>query len=136
MNQSHPMTRLEVVDIETLEVTKAVYMTTQDPKQIQAMSDSLLRNLNTFQFFVRATPSAAPVVPASTEAEVEGIATSKIPEGWPEELWLNAGDDELGPFSEYDEVTWCSLPQGENDIRYVREDLLASNATPAAVQGV
>lgn len=61
MSQTHPMTRLEVVDIETLEVKKTVYMTTQDPKQIQAMSDSLLRNLNTFQFFVRATPSAAPV---------------------------------------------------------------------------
>ena len=66
MNQSQPMTRLEVVNVETLEVTKAVYMTTQDPKQIQAMSDSLLRNLNTFQFFVRSAPSAAPVaVPVS-----------------------------------------------------------------------
>lgn len=60
MSQTHPMTRLEVVDIETLEVKKAVYMTTQDPKQIQAMSDSLLRNLNTFQFFVHSAPSWAP----------------------------------------------------------------------------
>ena len=136
MSQTHPMTRLEVVDIETLEVKKAVYLAGHNAQEIQAMSDSLLRNLNTFQFFVRAAPSAAPVAPASTEEEVEVIATSKIPEGWPEELWLNAGDDELGPFSEYDEVTWCSLPQGENDIRYVREDLLAANATPAAVQGV
>lgn len=70
MSQTHPMTRLEVVDIETLEVTKAVYMTTQDPKQIQAMSDSLLRNVNTFQFFVRSAPSAGPVA-----APLAGIPT-------------------------------------------------------------
>jgi hypothetical protein len=68
MNQSQPMTRLEVVNIETLEVTKAVYMTTQDPKQIQVMSDSLLRNLNTFQFCVRAVPSAVPDTPATAKA--------------------------------------------------------------------
>jgi len=61
MNQPNQMTCLQVVDIETLEVSKTVYLTNHDPKQIQAMSDSLLRNLNTFQFFVRATPSAGPV---------------------------------------------------------------------------
>lgn len=61
MNQSQPMTRLEVVDIETLEVKKAIYLAGHNAQEIQAMSDSLLRNLNTFQFFVRATPSAAPV---------------------------------------------------------------------------
>jgi len=61
MNQSQPMTRLEVVDIETLEVTKAVYLAGHNAQEIQAMSDSLLRNLNTFQFFVRSAPCAAPV---------------------------------------------------------------------------
>ena len=64
MNQSHPMTRLEVVNVETLEVTKAVYLAGHNALEIQQMSDSLLRNLNTFQFFVRATPIAAPVVAA------------------------------------------------------------------------
>lgn len=55
--------------------------------------------------------------------------SEKFPEGWPAEIWLNAGDDELGPFSEYDEVSWCSAPQGESDIRYIREDLLATPPT-------
>jgi len=67
MNQTTNMTRLEVVNVETLEVVKTVDMTTRDPLQIQKMSDSLLRNVNTFQFFVRATPSAAPV---KAEAEL------------------------------------------------------------------
>jgi len=61
MNQSHPMTRLEVVNVETLEVTKAVYLAGHNALEIQQMSDSLLRNLNTFQFFVRSAPSAGPV---------------------------------------------------------------------------
>ena len=68
----------------------------------------------------------------ANKAEVEGIASSEIPEGWPTEIWLNAGDEDLAPFSEYDELSWCSLPLGENDIRYVREDLLA---TPPATTG-
>ena len=58
--------------------------------------------------------------------------SEKFPEGWPSEIWLNAGDDELGPFSEYDELSWCSAPQGESDVRYIREDLLA---TPPATTG-
>jgi len=67
MSQLQPMTRLEVVDIETLEVVKTVDMTTRDPLQIQKMSDSLLRHMNTFQFFVRATPSASPVAVANPD---------------------------------------------------------------------
>lgn len=70
MNQLTNMTRLEVVNVETLEVVKTVDMTTQDPLQIQKMSDTLLRNMNTFQFFVRATPSAGPV---ATVAPVDPI---------------------------------------------------------------
>jgi hypothetical protein len=70
--------------------------------------------------------------PVANKAEVEGVASSEIPEGWPTEIWLNAGDEPLAPFSEYDELSWCSLPQGENDIRYVREDMLA---TPPATTG-
>lgn len=58
--------------------------------------------------------------------------SEKFPEGWPSEIWLNAGDEELGPFSEYDELSWCSAPQGESDVRYIREDLLA---TPPATTG-
>lgn len=61
MSQPNNMTRLEVVDVETLEVKKAIYLAGHNAQEIQAMSDSLLRNLNTFQFFVRAVPSAAPV---------------------------------------------------------------------------
>jgi len=60
MSQLNPMTRLEVVDIETLEVTKAVYLAGHNAQEIQAMSDSLLRNLNTFQFFVRAVLISKP----------------------------------------------------------------------------
>lgn len=75
MSQPNNMTRLEVVDIETLEVSKTVYLTNHDAKQIQAMSDSLLRNLNTFQFFVRAVPSAAPPPVA---AEVGGPTDAEL----------------------------------------------------------
>lgn len=75
MSQPNQMTCLQVVDIETLEVSKTVYLTNHDPKQIQAMSDSLLRNLNTFKFFVRATPSAGPVVaPVSVALTEKQIA--------------------------------------------------------------
>lgn len=76
MNQSHPMTRLEVVDIETLEVVKTVPLDSQDPLKVQQMSDTLLRNLNTFQFFVRSAPSAAPV---AVDAAAEPVV---IPDGW------------------------------------------------------
>lgn len=67
MNKPTNMTRLEVVNVETLEVTKAVYLAGHNAQEIQKMSDSLLRNLNTFQFFVRATPSAAPVAPVADD---------------------------------------------------------------------
>lgn len=60
MTQPQTMTRLEVVSIETQQVTKAVYMTTQEAKQVQSMADSLLRNMDTLKFFVRAVPSVAP----------------------------------------------------------------------------
>lgn len=38
---------------------------------------------------------------------------------WPAEIWLQAGDDPLLPYDEYGDVTWCRLPQGKNDVRYV-----------------
>lgn len=43
-------------------------------------------------------------------------------DGWPGEIYLQAGDDPLSHFSEYDEVSWCDHPQGESDVRYVRAD--------------
>jgi hypothetical protein len=74
VSQPTNMTRLEVVNIETLEVTKAVYLAGHNALEIQQMSDSLLRNVNTFQFCVRAVPSGAPVAVAANKAEVEKIA--------------------------------------------------------------
>ena len=50
-------------------------------------------------------------------------------DGWPEEIYLNAGDDPLGHFEEYDDVSWCDHPQGESDVRYVRAHL-ARQAQP------
>lgn len=47
---------------------------------------------------------------------------SQHSDGWPGEIYLQAGDDPLGQFSEYDEVSWCDHPQGQSDVRYVRAD--------------
>ncbi|MBW9334542.1 hypothetical protein FEE59_13570 [Herbaspirillum sp. RU 5E] len=43
---------------------------------------------------------------------------------WPAEIWLQAGDEPLGHYSEYEDVTWCRIPQGESDVRYVRASSL------------
>jgi hypothetical protein len=72
------MTRLEVVNVETLEVTKAVYLAGHNALEIQQMSDSLLRNLNTFQFFVRATPSAGPVAEIAPVAVPQWISVQDL----------------------------------------------------------
>ena len=78
MNQPNTATRLEVVDIETNQATKTIYLVGHNALEIQAMSDSLLRNLNTFQFFVRATPSAAPEVVAPVSV---GLSEAQIAAG-------------------------------------------------------
>jgi hypothetical protein len=56
-------------------------------------------------------------------------------DGWPGEIYLQAGDDPLSHFSEYDEVSWCDHPQGESDVRYVRADepIAALASRPAEV---
>jgi len=57
-------------------------------------------------------------------------------DGWPSEIYLNAGDDPLGHFDEYADVSWCDHPQGENDVRYVRAELSRIERTTAHVQPV
>lgn len=57
-------------------------------------------------------------------------------DGWPSEIYLNAGDDPLGHFDEYADVSWCDHPQGENDVRYVRAELARIERTTAHVQPV
>jgi hypothetical protein len=43
---------------------------------------------------------------------------------WPEEVFLSTGEDEeLAPFGEYDDVSWCDHPTNSVDVRYVREDV-------------
>jgi hypothetical protein len=42
---------------------------------------------------------------------------------WPEEIYLQAGDDALEDFENYSEVNWCDHPMTESDVRYVRADL-------------
>lgn len=54
---------------------------------------------------------------------------AKHSDGWPSEIYLNAGDDPLSHFSEYADVSWCDHPQGESDVRYVRANIPAT--TPA-----
>lgn len=100
MNQSQPMTRLEVVDIETLEVKKAIYLAGHNAQEIQAMSDSLLRNLNTFQFFVRSTPSAGSVAAVVVSASPWVSITDRLPELratvglLDESIWMNTASDD------------------------------------------
>jgi len=44
-------------------------------------------------------------------------------ESWPKRIWLQHGDnDEVPPFDECAEVTWCQDQIHENDVGYVRAD--------------
>lgn len=52
---------------------------------------------------------------------------SQHDDGWPGEIYLQAGDEPLGNFSEYDEVSWCDHPEGESDVRYVRAETTESD---------
>lgn len=107
MSQPNNMTRLEVVDVETLEVKKAIYLAGHNAQEIQAMSDSLLRNLNTFQFFVRAVSSPSHEV---AEKVVCGFCKG-------------TGDGEIG-------LHGCTDCNGKG---YFWEPI--ENAAPAATQG-
>ena len=74
-------------------------------------------------------PTAESAQPAATSGDAPA-------DGWPSEIYLNAGDDPLGHFDEYADVSWCDHPQGENDVRYVRAELARIERTTAHVQPV
>lgn len=45
---------------------------------------------------------------------------------WPEEIFLQAGDDDLEDFGNYSDINWCDHPMTVSDVRYVRADLASS----------
>jgi len=68
------------------------------------------------------------VITTALSAAPAGGLVDPIIATWPAEIWLNAGDDPLAPFDEYSDVTWCSTPQGEHDVRYVRAPIVTAPA--------
>ena len=53
--------------------------------------------------------------------------TVKLPAGMPERIYLQLGNEDIEPsakFSDYGDVTWCADKIDENDVEYVRADIV------------
>jgi len=66
---------------------------------------------------------------------VDGAQSNPHAATYPERIWLQAGDgdaDEMRPYSEGSEITWCWENINSNDVAYVRADLAAHHPAPEA----
>jgi len=105
------------------------YVAAGTPENIAAILPATISPARRMRHGDRPTEALVFDEPAATSGDAPA-------DGWPSEIYLNAGDDPLGHFDEYADVSWCDHPQGENDVRYVRAELARIERTTAHVQPV
>lgn len=115
-------------------------MTNEDLNRLRAVMENYKSNASdpsAIGAWHGAIIQAGPALIALAEKAIPPVIAQRNPHAatFPAEIWLNVGngdEHEVGPYQALSELSWCWGSIDKFDVRYVRADLAAAPAAPAA----